>query len=102
MDFAMKFTVILGPESDGGYSVTCPVIPGCASQGDSLDEAIENVREAILACLEVRAAERMPLTRETHQLIAGEIKAVLRDRAEDGLPLTIETREVEVEAEVPV
>ena len=98
----MKFTVILGPEGDGGYSVTCPAIPGCVSQGDSLDEAIANIKEAILGCLDVRRTEGMSPPTETHKLVAEEIENVLRDRADDGLPLTIETREVEVEAEVAV
>jgi len=44
----MKFTVILSPEPDGGYSVVCSAIPGCVSQGDGLDEALANIREAIL------------------------------------------------------
>jgi len=50
----MKFTVILSPEADGGYSVVCPAVPGCVSQGDSLDEALANIRQAIFLCLEVR------------------------------------------------
>jgi len=61
----MKFTVILEPEEDGGYSVICPSIPGCASQGDSLSEALHNIREAISLSLEVRAEEEMPLPLET-------------------------------------
>jgi len=96
----MKFTVILEPEADGGYSVICPAIPGCVSQGDSLEEALANIREAILLCLEVRREDRAPRPIETPELIAREIRECLEDRAEDGLPLTIQTREVEVEAEV--
>lgn len=57
---AMKFTVILEPEADGGYSVVCPAIPGCVSQGDSLDEALADIREAILLCLEVRREDQAP------------------------------------------
>ncbi len=98
----MKFTVVLAPEADGGYSVVCPAIPGCVSQGDSLDEALSNIREAILLCLEVRSEEALRLPVETPELVAEEVRACLKDRAEDGLPLTIETREVEVEAEVTV
>ena len=96
----MKFTVILEPEPDGGYSVICPAIPGCVSQGESLDEALANIREAILLCLEVRREDQVPLPVETPEVITREIRECLEDRAEDGLPLTIETREVEVEAEV--
>ncbi len=98
----MKFTVILEPEVDGGYSVVCPAISGCVSQGDSLDEALANVREAILLCLEVRGEDQLPAPVETPEIIAREIEQCLEDRAEEGLPLTIETREVEVEAEVAV
>ena len=61
----MKFTVVLSPEADGGYSVVCPAVPGCVSQGDSLDEALANVREAILLCLEVRNEQRLALPIET-------------------------------------
>ena len=99
---AVKFAVILEPEEDGGYSVICPAIPGCASQGDSLEEALDNIREAISLCLEVRVEEKIPLPLETPEVIAEEIKECLKDRAEEGLPLTIETREVEIEAEVAV
>ncbi len=96
----MKFTVILAPEAEGGYSVICPAIPGCVSQGDSLKEALASIREAILLCLEVRRDEGLPLAVETPETVSEEIRVCLRDRAEDGLPLTIETREVEVEAKV--
>ncbi|MDP2950227.1 MAG: type II toxin-antitoxin system HicB family antitoxin [Chloroflexota bacterium] len=98
----MKFTVVLQPETDGGYSVVCPAIPGCVSQGDTLEDALANIREAILLCLEVRNEEGLPPPGETAELVAEEIRACLKDRAEEGLPLTIETREVEVEAEVAV
>lgn len=98
----MKFTVILAPEAQGGYSVICAAIPGCVSQGNSLEEALANIREAILLCLEVRKDEGLPLPIETPDVVAEEIHVCLRDRADEGLPLTIETREVEVEAEVAV
>jgi predicted RNase H-like HicB family nuclease len=98
----MKFTVVLSPEADGGYSVVCPAVPGCVSQGESLDEALANIREAILLCLDVRKEEGQAAPVETAELVAEEIRACLNDRAEEGLPLTIETRIVEVEAEVAV
>lgn len=98
----MKFTVILSPEAEGGYSVICPAIPGCVSQGNSLEEAFRNIRDAILLCLEVRKDEGLSLPVETPEVVAEEIRVCLRDRAEEGLPLTIETREVEVEAKVAV
>ena len=90
----MRFTVILEPEADGGYSVICPAISGCVSQGTSLDEALTNIREAIVLCLEVRREDRLPPPVETPEIIAREIEQCLEDRADEGLPLTIETRAV--------
>mgnify|MGYP001609908244 CR=1 FL=1 len=92
----MKFTVILSPEADGGYSVVCPAVPGCVSQGDSLAEALDNIREVILLCLEVGKEESLPPPAETPELVAEEIRACLKDRAEEGLPLTIETRSLSI------
>ena len=49
----MHFKVV--PEEDeevGGYVVSCPGFPVCFSQGDTTEEALENIKEAIQACLE--------------------------------------------------
>lgn len=43
----MRYTVVLEPESDGGYVVSVPALPGCVSQGDSRAQALANIREAI-------------------------------------------------------
>ena len=64
----MKFLVSIDRDEDGAWVVECPSIPGCVSQGATKDEAIENVREAIRLCLEVRAERGMPLTVETRQV----------------------------------
>jgi len=51
----MKFTVTLDRDEDGVWVAECVAIPGCVSQGKTRDEAMENIREAIQLCLEVRA-----------------------------------------------
>ncbi len=43
----MKYTVVLERESDGGFVASVPVLPGCVSQGDSREEALKNIHEAI-------------------------------------------------------
>ena len=58
----MKFLVVIERDEDGMYIVECPSVPGCVSQGKTEEEAIENVKEAIKACLEVRAEQGIPLT----------------------------------------
>ena len=97
-----KFTVILEPEEGGGYSIHCPALPGCSSQGDSLEEALSNIKEAILGVLKVRYQEGMAFPSETPEIISEEIRQILEGRVEDGLPLIIETREVELLKEAVV
>jgi len=48
----MEFTVILEECEEGGYTVTCPALPGCVSEGDTHEEALQNAREAIAGYLE--------------------------------------------------
>jgi predicted RNase H-like HicB family nuclease len=64
----MKFIVTIDRDEDGGWVVECAAIPGCVSQGKSRAEALDNIREAIRACLEVRAERGLQLTIETQQL----------------------------------
>ena len=64
----MKFLTTLDQDEDGMWVAECPSIPGCVSQGRSRDEAVTNIREAIAACLEVRAERGLPLTVETQQV----------------------------------
>ena len=48
----MKIRVELTREADGAWSAVCPELPGCASCGESRDEALANIREAIMLHLE--------------------------------------------------
>jgi len=49
----MKLQVVLEPSDEGGYTVYVPSLPGCISEGDSVDEAMQNIREAIELYLEL-------------------------------------------------
>jgi len=56
---AKKYPVILHPDmEDGGYWIECPLLPGCASQGDTVEEALEMIKDAIKGHLEVLEEER--------------------------------------------
>ena len=48
----MRLRVVLEPSEDGGYTVYVPSLPGCISEGDTREEALENIREAIELYLE--------------------------------------------------
>jgi predicted RNase H-like HicB family nuclease len=64
----MRFSVTLDRDEDGVWVAECPSIPGCVSQGQTKQEALENIKDAIAACLQVRAERGMPLTVETYQV----------------------------------
>ena len=51
----MKLKVLVRPEASGGYSVSVPALSGCFSQGETLEEALSNIREAAELWLEVAA-----------------------------------------------
>ncbi len=49
-----KYEVVLHPDfEDGGYWIECPMLPGCASQGDTIEEALEMIKDAIKGHIEV-------------------------------------------------
>jgi predicted RNase H-like HicB family nuclease len=49
----MKIKVVVHEAEEGGYWAEVPSIPGCATEGETLDELIKNVHEAIEGCLSV-------------------------------------------------
>jgi predicted RNase H-like HicB family nuclease len=48
----MRFKVVLEPSDEGGYTVFVPSLPGCISEGDTVEEALKNIEEAIELYLE--------------------------------------------------
>lgn len=64
----MKFIVTLERDETGMIVAECPAIPGCISQGKTEAEVMENIREAIEACLAARAANGLPLTVATREV----------------------------------
>jgi predicted RNase H-like HicB family nuclease len=48
----MKLKIVLEPSEEGGFTVFVPALPGCISEGDSREEALKNIKEAIKLYLE--------------------------------------------------
>ncbi len=61
----LKYTVILVPEEDGGYSVEVPALPGCYTQGETREEAITMAKEAIELYLASSKAHGEPIPAES-------------------------------------
>lgn len=60
-----QYTILLHPDPDeGGYTVTVPALPGCITQGETLEEAIVMARDAIKLHIETLAADGQPVPEE--------------------------------------
>lgn len=57
----MKYRVLIEQDEDGIYVAEVPALPGCISQGETREQAVENVREAIAAYLESLAEHNEPI-----------------------------------------
>lgn len=53
----MKLTIVLEPQEEGGFTAYVPSLPGCISQGETKEEAIKNIKEAIELYLEADTNE---------------------------------------------
>lgn len=65
----LDFKVLIEPDEIGGYVVSCPSLSGCFSQGDTLEEALSNIKEAIELCLEDMEEQGEPIPVTSNVLI---------------------------------
>ena len=63
MDY--KVPLILTPQTEGGYTVTSPLLPELVTEGDSISEALENVNDALVAVIEIYEDTGRPLPQNT-------------------------------------
>lgn len=61
-----SYSVFYEADVDGGYVVFAPALPGCHTQGETMEEAESNIKEAIELYLESLEAENEPIPEETH------------------------------------
>ena len=57
MPKVLSYKVVLEPTEEGGYTVYVPSLPGCISEGDTYQEALENIKEAIEGWIDVGSVE---------------------------------------------
>lgn len=63
-----KYTIILEPDTDdGGYTVTVPVLPGCITQDETVEQCIERARETIEGYIESLEIDGLPIPEETER-----------------------------------
>ncbi|MDO8690631.1 MAG: type II toxin-antitoxin system HicB family antitoxin [Dehalococcoidia bacterium] len=62
----LEYTVVLEPNGDEpGYTVTVPALPGCVSCGETLEEALENIRDAIALWIRLAKKQGEPVPADT-------------------------------------
>ena len=60
-----QYTIILDPDpEEGGYTVTVPALPGCITQGETIEQCIERAREAITGYIESLKSDGEPIPEE--------------------------------------
>lgn len=72
-----RFKVVFEQESDGGYSVHVPALPGCVSQGDTLEEANANIQEAIKLYLWSLKDDGLPVPETGAEVLIRDIEIVV-------------------------
>jgi antitoxin HicB len=63
-----KLPLLLEPQPEGGYTITCPLLPDLITEADTLDEVIPNVSDALAAIIEAYEDLRQPLPAVLHPL----------------------------------
>ena len=57
----MRYTIMIREDEDGGFLVSCPDLPGCHCEGDTPEDAISNIKEAIHCYLESLKKDNLPI-----------------------------------------
>src|SRR5258707_13339161 len=76
-----RSTVLFEPAEEGGYTVTCPSLPGLVTEGDTLEEARAMVADAIRGYLEALAKDGLPIPRKTLSPEAKSLRKLSRSRS---------------------
>jgi predicted RNase H-like HicB family nuclease len=71
----MKFNVVIEEAEEGGYNITVPALDGCFSQGETVEEALENAKEAIVCYLE--GLEKLNEIKAKPELVVKEVEVAL-------------------------
>jgi antitoxin HicB len=69
----LKYDVVFEEQSEGGYTVIVPSLPGCISEGDTFEEAKENIVDAIKLYVEDLAADGEEIPQENTNIFIGQV-----------------------------
>ena len=69
----LKYTAIFEPAEEGGYVVSVPALPGCVSQGETFEEAVSMIKDAMEGYLEVLKEEKQEIPQEGSNVVITQI-----------------------------
>lgn len=69
----LKYTIIFEPAIEGGYVVSVPALPGCVSEGDTFEEAVEMIKDAMKGYLAVLKKEKLDIPQETEDVVVTKV-----------------------------
>lgn len=69
----LKYTAIFEPASEGGYVVSVPALPGCATQGETFEEAVEMIKDAIQGYVAVLKSEDQEVPQEIEDVVVTKV-----------------------------
>lgn len=73
-----QYTAVFEPdEKDGGFTVTIPSLPGCISEGDTFEEALQNIQEAASLYLEVIQSKKQEIPKEEKGIVIAPIEVLV-------------------------
>ena len=71
----MRYPIVITPDlEDGGFVAECPALPGCVSEGDTVEEALANIKEAIEGCMAVLREKGDSIPPPADALITTEVR----------------------------
>ena len=73
-----QYTAVFEPDKEvGGYTVTVPSLPGCISEGDTFEKALENIEEAASLYLEIKKKHKEEITKEDSGVFTAPVKVAV-------------------------
>ncbi|MBI2268545.1 MAG: type II toxin-antitoxin system HicB family antitoxin [Candidatus Blackburnbacteria bacterium] len=69
----LKYTAVFEPAEEGGYVVSVPALPGCVTEGNTFEEAVAMVKDAIGGYIAVLEEEGLEVPRETEEVVVTKV-----------------------------
>lgn len=69
----LKYTAIFEPAEEGGYVVSVPALPGCVTEGDTFEEAVYMIKDAMRGYLTVLKKEGLEIPKETEDVVVTKV-----------------------------